>query len=87
MTDDQALIEALRTAGHVDAADSLRDKQLAGQLREAGHDSLADALANGTAPAAAPEQPTLSPEQQEGQWMLDQLRKQGILPAAPGEEN
>ncbi len=57
MTDDRALIEALRTAGHVDAADSLRDKALARQLRDAGHTTLADALASGTTPPAAEENP------------------------------
>ncbi len=44
MSDDTALIEALRTAGHDEAANALRDKQLAGQLREAGHGTLADQL-------------------------------------------
>ncbi len=44
MTDDATLIEALRAAGHTDAADAVRDKALAGQLREAGHGTLADQL-------------------------------------------
>jgi len=76
--DDSTLVEALKAAGHTDAADAVRDKALAGQLREAGHEALADALANGTDPAAAPE-PELTPEQQQGQAMLDQMRAQGIV--------
>jgi len=79
MTDQTTtLIEALKAAGHTENARLLRDSQLAAELREAGHDSLADALANGTDPAAAPE-PELTPDQQQGQWMLDQLRAQGIV--------
>lgn len=78
MSDDATLIAALKAAGHDQQANAVRDKALAGQLREAGHDSLADALANGTDPAAAPE-PELTPDQQQGQAMLDQLRAQGIV--------
>jgi len=51
MTDDQTLVEALKAAGHTDAANAVRDKALADQLREAGHDSLADALVSPPAPA------------------------------------
>jgi hypothetical protein len=42
--DDQTLVEALKAAGHADAANAVRDKALAGQLREAGHGTLADQL-------------------------------------------
>jgi len=41
---DQALVEALRVAGHETAADSLRDKHLADQLKAAGHDDVAGVL-------------------------------------------
>jgi hypothetical protein len=43
-TEEDALIVALRQAGHERVADALRDKSLAGQLREAGHDGLAAVL-------------------------------------------
>jgi len=76
--DNPALVEALKAAGHHDAADAVRDKALAGQLREAGHEALADALANGTDPAAAPE-PELTPDQQQGQAMLVELRRLGMV--------
>jgi hypothetical protein len=80
--DDKALVEAVKAAGHRDAADAVRDKALAGQLREAGHEALADALANGTDLVVAPEPeltPELTPEQQQGQAMLDQMRAQRIV--------
>jgi hypothetical protein len=80
MNDDATLIAALKAAGHHDAASGLRDKVLAGQLREAGHETLADALVNGTSPTPQPaKQPTLSPEHQAGQQMVDQMRAAGIL--------
>jgi hypothetical protein len=41
MTNDEALEQALRAAGHERAAAGLRDKRLAAQLREAGHEQLA----------------------------------------------
>lgn len=76
--DDSTLVEALKAAGHTDAANAVRDKALAGQLREAGHDSLADALAGGTTPAKQDE-PELSPDEKQGRSMLDQMRRQGIV--------
>lgn len=81
MTDDHTLVEALRAAGHTDAANAVRDKALAGQLREAGHDALAEALANGTTPPAPAAQATAQPptEREQGQTLLDAMRRQGIL--------
>ncbi len=59
----QILIEALRAAGHPQAADQLRNCQLANQLREAGRDDLAAALEDGApAPPASPNQPVQQPE-------------------------
>ena len=57
MTDDSTLIAALEAAGHKDQAKQLRDRQLAGQLREAGHDSLAEQLEGG---GTAPPEPELA---------------------------
>ena len=57
-THDQALIAALRDAGHDGAANHVRDRSLADDLRTAGHHQLADAL---TAKAAGTAQPATEP--------------------------
>jgi hypothetical protein len=48
------LTAALREAGHVELADQLERKELAGRLRESGRADLADQLAGDKAPADEP---------------------------------
>lgn len=76
MTDDRTLIEALRTAGHDEAANVLRDKSLATQLRDAGHDTLAAQL-DGSPPAEPPA--PKSPRDQEAEAIGQALRDAGLL--------
>lgn len=49
---DERLIEALRSAGHDDVADALRDRGLATELRDSGHEELAERLEAPTPEAA-----------------------------------
>ncbi len=58
MNSDDALVEALRAAGHEPIADAVRDRALAGELRAAGHEALARQLEQAGEPAQAPPSPT-----------------------------
>ena len=77
------LSETLRAAGHPELADALADKDLADQLRARGHDAAATLVDSrrGAQPADEPSE-QMTPEQREGQALLDRLNASIAGPAA-----
>lgn len=86
VNNDNLLLDVLRAAGHADAAE-LASKVLAHGAPPAEKPSDADppppAGPSLMPPAAFAEQDA---RRAEGQAMVDQMRRQGILPAAPTGE-